>query len=118
MQDLKKRTKDFAIRVIKLCRALPKSREGNTIGSQLFRCGTSVGAQYREAFRAKSDADFISKCEGILQELDENAYWMELIEDVELMSGSRMKLIRKECDDLTAIFVTMTKSTKRRGNRA
>ena len=70
-QDLRKRTKEFALRIIKLYAALPKSTEAQVIGKQLLRSGTSVGAQYREACRAKSNADFISKIEGGLQELDE-----------------------------------------------
>ena len=106
------------MRVIRLCRALPSGREGTILGGQLFRSGTSVGAHYREAVRAKSDADFVSKCEGALQELDETAYWMELIEDVGLISETRLRLLRKECDDLTAIFVARAKKTKRRPPRA
>jgi four helix bundle protein len=97
---------------------LPNNREGNNIGGQLFRSGTSVGAHYREAFRAKSNADFISKCEGALQELDETAYWFELIEESGLMSNVPVTELRKECDELTAIFVAMTTNIKRRTTRA
>jgi len=77
--DLKLRTKNFAIRIIRLYAALPKTTESQVIGKQVLRYGTSVGAQYREAQHAKSDADFISKIEGSLQELEETAYWLELL---------------------------------------
>jgi four helix bundle protein len=77
--DLRTRTKKFALRMIRLYQGLPKSGEAQVIGKQLLRSGTSVGAQYREACRAKSPADFISKMEGSLQELDEILYWLELL---------------------------------------
>ena len=78
-QDLRKRTKEFALRIIKLYTALPKTTEAQILGKQILRSGTSVGAHYREACRAKSNADFISKIEGGLQELDETLYWLELL---------------------------------------
>ena len=78
-EDLKDRTKRFALEVIRLSGSLPKTTEAQVIGKQVLRSGTSVGAHYREAQRAKSDADFISKIEGGLQELDETAYWLELL---------------------------------------
>lgn len=77
--DLRQRTKDFALRIIKLYVALPKTTEAQVLGKQILRSGTSVGAQYREGCRAKSNPDFISKIEGALQELDETCYWLELI---------------------------------------
>ena len=70
-QDLRKRTREFAVRIIKLYAALPTNAAAQVLGKQILRSGTSVGAQYREACRAKSNADFISKLEGALQELDE-----------------------------------------------
>ncbi len=78
-QDLRKRTKDFALRIVKLYSALPKSSVAQVLGKQILRSGTSVGAQYREACRAKSNADFVNRIEGALQELDETLYWLELI---------------------------------------
>ena len=78
-EDLKVRTKKFALRVIRLYSALQKETVAQVLGKQLLRSGTSVGAHYREAFRAKSRADFISKMEGALQELDETQYWLELL---------------------------------------
>ena len=78
-QDMRKRTKDFALRIVRLYAALPKNAIAQVLGKQILRCGTSVGAQYREACRAKSSADFISKIEGSLQEPDETLYWLEMI---------------------------------------
>ena len=82
--DLKVRTKQFALRIIRLYTSLPKTTEAQVIGKQVLRSGTSVGAQYREAQRAKSDADFINKVEGSLQELDETGYWLELLQTARL----------------------------------
>ncbi len=112
--DLKVRTKDFAIRIVRLFAALPKTTEAQVLGKQVLRCGTSVGAQYREAQHAKSDADFISKIEGSLQELEETAYWLELIEELNLFNSDKLKLICQETKELTAIFVTTAKKVKER----
>ena len=113
-RDLKIRTKDFAIRIIRLYGALPKTVEAQVIGKQVLRCGTSVGAQYREAQHAKSDADFISKIEGSLQELEETAYWLELLDEMGLFSAEKLSPIRTETKELTAIFVTIAKKVKSR----
>ena len=86
-RDLRVRTKDFALRVIRLCSTLPKSGPPDVIGRQLVRCGTSVGAQYREAHRARSIAEFISKLESAIQELDETVYWIELLVDAKIIAG-------------------------------
>ncbi len=112
--DLKFRTKDFALRVIRVYSALPKETVAQVLGKQLLRSGTSVGAHYREAFRAKSRADFISKMEGALQELDETQYWLELLIDSGAMSPPRLAAILDETNQLTAIFVTIVKGTKAR----
>ena len=81
-ETLKARTTRFALRVIRLYGAWPKRMEAQVIGKQLLRSGPSVGAHYREAMRARSDAEFISKMEGALQELEESAYWMELLSGI------------------------------------
>ena len=111
-QDLRTRTKQFALRIIRLYGALPNRVAAQVIGKQLLRSGTSVGAHYREAQRAKSDADFISKMEGGLQELDESAYWLELLEEAEIVTAVRLKPLRDEADELIAIFVTIVKKVK------
>ncbi len=113
-RELRTRTKEYALRIIRLYAALPKTTEAQVIGKQALRSGTSVGAHYREANRAKSDADFINKMEGALQELDETDYWLELLVDSGIMSEDRMDPLLKETDELTAIFVTIVKRTKGR----
>ena len=113
-QDLGKRTKDFALRIIRLYSALPKTTEAQVIGKQVLRSGTSVGAHYREARRAKSDADFISKLEGALQELDETAYWLELLVESGIVTEEKLKPLLGECEELTAMFVTMVRNVKAR----
>jgi len=110
--DLETRTTDFALRVIKLYSALPKTTEAQVLGKQLLRSGTSVGAHYREAKRAKSALDFISKIEGALQELDETCYWLELIERSGLMSARRLISLQTEAVELTKILVTVAKRAK------
>lgn len=112
-QDLRKRTKGFALRIIKLYAALPKSVEAQVLGKQVLRSGTSVGAQYHEACRAKSNADFISKLEGSLQELEETIYWLDLIVEAGLIEESKLGPLRDEAKELTAMFVTMVKNVKR-----
>jgi four helix bundle protein len=111
--DLKVRTKAYALRIIKLYQALPNSGEAQVIGKQILRSGTSVGAQYREACRAKSPADFINKMEGSLQELDETGYWLELLTEGKIVPTERLLDLQKETDELTAIFVSSVKTAKK-----
>lgn len=110
--DLKVRTKQFALRIIRLYSALPKSGAGQVLGHQLLRSGTSVGAQYREGTRARSSAEFISKLQSALQELEESRYWLELIVDSGLFTEARMVELIQEADELTAILTTTVKRTK------
>jgi len=112
--DLRMRTKQFALRIIRLFSALPKNTEGQVIGKQLLRSGTSVGAHYREATRARSDAEFISKIEGGLQELEESVYWMELLAESGIIPPLLLEDLQKEADELTAILITCVKKTKNR----
>jgi four helix bundle protein len=111
--DLKSRTKAFALRIIRLYTALPKTTEAQVLGKQLLRSGTSVGAHYREADRAKSTPDFISKMEGGLQELDETDYWLELLGDSEIVPHTRLADLRAEANELIAIFVASVKTAKK-----
>ena len=111
-QDLKVRTKQFALRIIRLYTSLPKTTEAQVMGKQILRSGTFIGAQYREAQRAKSDADFISRVEGSLQELDETAYWLELLRDSGMVSAEKLNPLLKETDERIAIFVTIVKKVK------
>src|SRR5436309_14239397 len=111
---LKQRTKSFALRVVRLYVALPKRTEAQVLGKQLLRSGTSVGAHYREAQRAKSDADFINKIEGALQELEETSYWLDLLVGAEIISEKRLSNLIHESEELISILVTMTRKVKAR----
>ena len=113
MKDLAARTREFAVQVIRLYVSLPRTTEAQTIGRQMLRSGTSVGAHYREATRARSDAEFISKIEGGLQELEETRYWFELLRDARILPWDRLAEIDGEADELTAILVVMVKKRKK-----
>ncbi len=110
--DLKSRTKSFALRIIKLFTSLPKTAEAQVIGKQILRSGTSVGAQYREACRARSNSEFISKMASSLQELDETSYWLELLVDANFIKAEKLKSLQDEADQLIAIFVSSIKTAK------
>ncbi len=113
-RDLRTRTKEFALRSITLFAALPKNEEARVLERQMLRSATSVGAHYREAKRAKSDADFISKVEGALQELEETGYWMELLAESGIVQSSRLQPLLAESEELIAIMVAIVKKTKSR----
>jgi four helix bundle protein len=110
--DLKIRTKQFALGIVGLYADLPKRREAQVMGDQVLRSGTSVGAHFREAQRAKSNADFISKIEGGMQELEETVYWLELLEETGLCGSKSLEPLKQEADELMAIFVTIVRKTK------
>jgi four helix bundle protein len=110
--DLNLRTKRYSLDVIKLFVSLPKSEVGKVLGRQMLRSATSVGAQYREANRGKSTADFISKIEGALQELDETSYWLDLLSESGIDQSNELQRLRAETEELTAIFVTIAKNAK------
>ncbi len=113
-QDLKLRTTDFALRIIRLYTCLPKTTEAQVIGRQVLRSGTSVGAHYREGHRAKSDADVINKFEGALQELDETDYWLDLLCKSKIATEKRLRPLIQETNELIAIFVTIVTNLKRK----
>ncbi len=117
-EDLKSRTKRFALQIIRLYSDLPKNTVAQVLGKQLLRSGTSVGAQYREGTRARSDAEFISKVEGALQELEESVYWMELLVESRILTQKSVENLVKEADELAAILVASVKTVKERQNRA
>jgi four helix bundle protein len=112
--DLRDRTKSFALRVIRLYTALPRSTEAQVIGKQVLRSGTSVGANYREAYRARSNAEFVAKLGDCLKELDETGYWVELLEESGIFPGERVASLRDECNQLIAILTTVAKKGKGR----
>lgn len=109
---LKKRTKQFALRIIKLVDTLPNSRSGDVIGKQVLRSGTSVAANYRASCRARSQADFISKMGIVEEEADETLFWLELLVESELVKESKLKELIKEADELVAIFTASGKTAK------
>lgn len=113
-RDLPARTKAFALRIIKLYSAMPKSGAAQVLGRQVLRSGTSVGAQYREAIRARSKAEFASKVQSALQELEETVYWLELLAESGAIKPQRLSPLQGEAEELTAIFVSSVKTAKRK----
>jgi len=112
--DLKCRTRQFAMRIIRLYSSLPRAVVAQVIGRQMLRAGTSVGAHHREGIRSRSDAEFVSKLEGGLQELEETGYWIELLVDAEIVPEPRLKDLMIEIDELTPILTRCVKKTKQR----
>jgi four helix bundle protein len=111
-EELKLRTKQFGLRIIRLVEALPNTPTARTIGHQLLRSGISVGANYRAACRGKSKADFIAKAGISLEEADECLYWMELLQEAGIIPPERLKDLRKEADELVAIFTASIKTAR------
>jgi four helix bundle protein len=114
IKDLRSRTTDFALRIIKLYCALPKHIEAQVLGRQLLRLGTSVGAHYRESCRVKSDPDFISKIEEGLQELEETSYWLELLWKSKIIEEKKLQSLIGETVELLSIFVSVAKKVKKK----
>jgi four helix bundle protein len=103
-EDLRRRTKEFALRVISLFRALPKTEEARVLGRQVLRSGTAIAANYRSACRARSHADFISKIGITVEEADEAAFWLELIVDAGIFKRSKLESLLAEANELVRIF--------------
>jgi four helix bundle protein len=114
VERLRLRTKKFALRIIRMYDSLPRTRIAQTLGYQAFRSGTSIGAQYREACRSRSDAELISKLESTLQEVDETSYWLELLSEAAVIPSRRLLPLMEEANELTRIFVTTVKNIKNR----
>src|SRR5207248_9399479 len=110
--DLADRTNRFALEIIRVFSMLPKTTEAQVLGKQVLRSGTSVGANYREAYRARSKAEFIAKCGDSLRELEETGYWLDLLAEANLVTQEKLRNMRQECTELTAIFVTILKRSK------
>jgi len=110
--ELKKRTQKFAVSTIKFIESLPANRSLNVLSNQLIRSSTSVGANYRSACRGKSSADFINKIIICEEEADETIYWLELIEESGLVLSEFISLLKKEANELTAIFTAIGKTAK------
>jgi four helix bundle protein len=116
-EELRQRTKRFASAVIRLYVSMPKEREeARVLGKQMLRSGTSVAAHAREASRARSDAEFASKLDGLLQEADESNLWLELLRDDCGIRDENLDALLREADELMAIFVTMVAKLRKRGD--
>src|SRR6476660_10347444 len=111
--DLKKRTKEFALRILKRVDTLPKTTAGRALASQIVRSGTSVAANYRAACRARSIADFIAKMGLVEEEADETLFWLELLEESELVTAAKVTAIKEEANELIAITVASIKTARR-----
>jgi len=112
--DLRMRTRSFALRIVRLYTSLPKTAEAQVLGKQLLRSGTSVGAHYHEATRSRSNAEFISKIEAGMQELEETVYWLNLLIDSGIVKKAQVSELCDEADELMAIFVASVKTVKNR----
>jgi four helix bundle protein len=110
--EMKTRTKEFAKRVIRLCRSLPSNQEGYLIGKQVFRSSTSVGANYRAACRARSKADFLSKMAIVLEEADETLYWLELLVECNIVKAPRLEPLMQENKEIIAMIVASLNTAK------
>jgi len=117
-EELKTRTKQFALVIIKLVEELPHNRSGNAIANQLIRSGTSVAANYRSACRSRSNADFISKITVVEEESDETLFWLELILESGMIKKEELEPLIKEANELTAIFTASGKTAKQNNRKS
>ena len=113
-QQLKARTKRFAVDVIRFYRKVPRTEEGRVISRQLLRCGTAVGAHYRAVCRCKSDPDFISKLGNCIEEADESGYWLEVLIEANVITAPVARPLLRESDELTRIFVASRETVRAR----
>ena len=111
-EELRDRTKQFAVRIVRLFQALPKSSEAQVMGKQLLRCETSVGANYRAVCRARSKAEFIARIGIVAEEADESVFWLELIEETRILNPKQLEEILKEARQLAAIFSASHKTAR------
>ena len=112
--DLKDRTKKFSIAILHLIELIPRIKSGNTISNQIIRSGTSIGANYRAACRAKSDKDFLNKIIIVEEEADETLFWLELLIDSKMMKKDLLEPLIKECNELVAIFTASGRTVRNR----
>ncbi|HVP44757.1 MAG TPA: four helix bundle protein [Terriglobales bacterium] len=110
--ELKQRTRRFAVGIIRLCRSIPRTYEARVIGRQLIRSGSSVGANYNSACRARSRPEFLSKLNIVLEEADETLYWLDLLIDSDLIPSTKVEPLRKEANELVSIFVASLRTAK------
>ncbi|MGA7077235.1 MAG: four helix bundle protein [Terriglobales bacterium] len=111
-QELQGRTRKFALRIVKLFRSLPRTDDARILSKQLLRSGTSIGANYRAACRARSRAEFVAKLGIVLEEADETVFWLELMRDAEVFPEAKLREIVQEARELVAIFVASIRTAK------
>lgn len=112
--ELRARTKLFALRVVKLYRSLPQTADAQVMGKQLLRCGTSVAANYRASCRARSRAEFAARIGVVVEEADESGFWLEMLADAEIVRTALLKDLLQESRELTAIFTATQRSVRKR----
>lgn len=112
-EQLRERTKRFAIRIVRLFRSLPKTEEARIIGKQALRSGTSVAANYRAVCRARSKAEFIARIGVVVEEADETVFWLELLVETAIVSQARMNGLLTEANELLAIFAASQRTAKK-----
>src|SRR3982074_2399008 len=111
-QDLRARTKQFALRILRLYRALPHKEDARILGKQLLRSGTSVGANYRAACRGRSRAEFVAKLGIVLEEADETVFWLELFQEGNILPAEKLRDLVQEANELVSIFVSSVRTAK------
>ena len=111
-EAMKLRTKNFALRVLRLYRSLPRTNEARILGTQLLRCSTSVGANYRAACRGRSHAEFTAKLGIVLEEADEALFWLELLQEGRIFPGEKLRDLQQEANELVSIFVSSVRAAK------
>jgi four helix bundle protein len=116
-EELRRRTKSFAIRVVKLFRSLPRTEDARIIGRQVLRSGTSVAANYRAVCRARSKAEFISKIDVVVEEADETVFWLEMLVETNIVTAKRMDKLLREANELLAIFAASQRTAKKKMNQ-
>jgi four helix bundle protein len=116
-EEFKRRTKAFAVRVVKMTEAMPQGRASNIIARQVLRSATSVGANYRAACRARSHREYTARIGVLEKEADESLYWLELLVEAEIMSRARLKDLIREADELTAIFTASSHTARQNRDR-
>ena len=113
-EELRDRTKKFAVRIVRLYKALPLATDAQVLGKQLMRCGTSVAANYRAACRARSKAEWVSKIGLVVEEADETVFWLEMLIDCDIVPGERLRDLLNEAKELSALFTASQRTA--RGN--
>ena len=113
-EELRQRSKQFALRVIRMFKFLPKTEEAKILGKQILRAGTSAAANYRAACRARSKAEFVSKMGIVVEEIDETVFWLELLVESEIVEYRKIQELLKEANELLAIFASSRKTARSR----